>query len=192
MTNEKQFLSDLHPVNKRISMGNNSREKVSIAGSIKLLTKNENNEPIFFTLNDICYIPNLSCNLVSLTKAMVQGLTWVGSNRKITIFKDEIMVKCDVVYPTYDSFLIGAYTTPILPNNDSSFLTFDTFHRQLGHPGFSAVRRTAKNEMVILNDDTSEINTCEDCATASAHRLPLLQYNSNPCQNCGERIYVDT
>ena len=77
MTNEIHHLQKIHTVNKKITMGNNSDAIVSDSGTLTLLTKNENNYPVTLTLNNVFYVPKLSCNLISLTKAMDEGLTWI-------------------------------------------------------------------------------------------------------------------
>ena len=162
-------------------------------GNAVLGYTNNNNYKIKVTLGKVLYVPNLSCNLLSVSTFTERDYEVVENKKGYTLRKIDGSGQIDLMkkYNVGNGFLYGGNYEVLNPIPDADFLTVKQFHEKLGHPGMQANIRTAKQNNIQLEVPLTMTQPCEDCSHAKSRRLNLAPIRKNPELIVGERIAFD-
>ena len=75
MTNSDENMYDTHESSESVIIGDKWNVRVVHTGKLKVECKNVDRTKNTITLTDVYYVPDLMCNLLSLTFTMTKGVT---------------------------------------------------------------------------------------------------------------------
>ena len=196
MTNNKLLLFDTVEVDAGVSVGNGEMEGVQLIGKRRDRIWNRDGKIHTIMLKKVCFVPSLICNLFSLTSSITKGFVLGNTKKVITLTRNKTRLECCIMYNTQNGFLCGLDLASIKNKCESRNLSLygdlsqaQKLHAKLGHPGMDAVKRTAVDLGINLDDD---FKVCEDCTLAKSRRKKLNQYASNKATKAGERLFTNT
>ena len=182
MTNNFACLYDVFDVETHVTMGNNSLETINKEGKVKLLIDDTR-----IILKNVCFVPNLNYNIFSMTVAMNKGFEVCGRGEDLRLKSGLHTLVSNYKIHTTNGFILGFR---VQPSYEKSLITYSTLHQRLGHPGQKSTLETGKNIGTKVTTLPNNIR-CEDCELAKARIQDLLKFNSKPCFQLGERLYMD-
>ena len=89
MTNSDLHLFDVKNVEGEVFIGDNSSMIIKSIGSLKIKITNRNGEKNVVTLTKVAFVPNMMCNLLSLTSAMTKGYELRNEKEVIVLSKKD-------------------------------------------------------------------------------------------------------
>ena len=138
-------------------------------------------------MKDICYVPSLWCNLLSINQILKKGYTIGNDGEIINVSRGKIKIKFDEIIKTGDGH-VNAVKIEQIQEMANSSIGINIFHKLLGHPNKETVKRTAA---YYDQDIHGEFKPCEDCELAKIKQKKVNKVASNHATRIGERIAVD-
>ena len=88
-------------------------------GKINFKLENNNIKVTTFTLNDVNYIPNISCNILIITSLMSIGFNLYSNKEEMKLLNNNNVhqIYCTIKYKTENGYLPGIKMKPILQIN---------------------------------------------------------------------------
>ena len=155
------------PNEKFVFMGNRVKVPVEAVGTYRLILDTGHHLDLFETL----YVPNISRNLVSLSKLDVAGYSLKFGNGCFSLYKYNHLIGngtlCDGLYKLNLDNLFAETLLTLHHNVGTKRSLVDEcsaylWHKRLGHISKERMQRLVKNE--ILPDlDFTDLNVCVDC-----------------------------
>ena len=173
--NDKLFteLRDLRPLD--VTLGDGHNLKASGKGTVLLQMSLHDGTMRKCSLNDVLYVPSLSYNLLSVSKAAEAGKTTRFNKTSCEILTSEGKIvsegtKVGSLY--YLDCHLDCLHAANTAENQTQETTEDTWHRRFGHLGLQSLKKLAKEKLVNgLNLNVSkEISFCESCTEGKHHR----------------------
>lgn len=154
-----------------IVSANNEKMEVKKVGDASVIVNNGE-----ITMNNVLYIPDLACNLLSVHKIVQKGNTVKFDKKGFTITNDHNKVLFsgkaeNGVYPIKEtkclSLLCGREVDAI------------TWHRRLGHLSYGKMLDLQKGKFgVVCSNSETEIKNCSVCAFGKQTRKPFKKSES--------------
>lgn len=153
-----------------------------------------NNTEVKISMSDVLHTPNLRSNLISISKLVSKGVQvrFEGNDALVTSGGKVIMIgtKCDGLYTTDLAIRIP---TALISQVKRKAVTFDVWHRRLGHVGADIIRRMVAKSQVTGIDikGLAEIKgICEDCVFGKHSARPYNEHTPTE-ENVLNRIHID-
>lgn len=185
MTNDDSGMFDFKTINDNIKIGNGRMLKATKIGKKKVIIKQMDGQTKAVTLEGVKYVPDLSYNLFSITKALISG--WHLSNKgvHIVLSKGPHSFTFDKEFKTQTGMLLGI---ELIPDCAMTTIDINYFHQSLGHPSVDIMKNTAQHHNIKLSGD---LDKCYECAISKAKATKISKINNNKSTTKGERLYVD-
>jgi histone deacetylase 1/2 len=180
---------------EQVMMGNGQGVSIQSLGQSKF--PSPNNPNVHFTLNELLHVPNVSKNLLSVSKfaqdnnvifelhpykcfvksqdskhVLLEGT--VGSDGLYKFKPFKFFTNSGDAYPSTSSSNFSISNNPVNCNSDVAFTAFDndfhTWHLRLGHAHTSAIQSVLQLCNVACSNKYS-IPSCVFCCMGKSHRL---------------------
>jgi hypothetical protein len=164
-------LTDLTKTETTVSVGNGTKLKSIITGTFKGTVVQKDGTEKDITLHNVAYVPSLTYNLLSITKALENGFHISNKEKIMVLRKENFVIKFDRIKRTNASYCPGILlksrvyckmaNTAIVNQN----VDYHEAHQKLGHLGHDTTRATALKLGWTL---TKEEKPCESCPIGKA------------------------
>ena len=184
MCNNSKCFVDLRDLEQpqEISLGDGHTVKANKCGAVMLQMKLPGNEIKKCKLHDVLYVPALTYNLLSISRATKSGKTTEFTNNccRITDTEDRLIAVATRIGSLYYLDCESVDQSNTAENNN--FATEDLWHRRYGHLGAHSLKKLAHDKLVEgFNYDASrKLSFCEPCVSGKHHRSQFPT-------NCSER-----
>jgi len=140
MTNSLDGLFDIQDTNSGVKVGNGAKLVVTKVGKMRGVIKQKNGDTHDILLTKVKYVPDLWCNLFSITAAMTQGFAIESNGLNIVVKKGQFKLIFDKKIKTNTGFLLGVdimrkQTEAVTVMMEGSKISYKKFHQMLAHPG---------------------------------------------------------
>lgn len=156
----------------QIIAANNSTMKVNGKGKVNLKVNNFDIE-----VDEVLYVPELSANLLSISKMVEKGNTITFNSEGCTVYDDQmsILVNCKPIDGIYK--INGGVEKCMLTAKQENSMVW---HKRLGHINHKDLCKMRDGVVsgIKFADDMSMIKACETCAYGKHARLPFKSSNS--------------
>jgi hypothetical protein len=195
LTNNLEGMFDVKQDDSQIQIGDGKYMQATKIGKLNVTAMQKDGTTTRFTLDRVKYVPELHCNLFSLTAAIKNGCQLGNKGLSISLRKGPIAITFDRhVGMTNGGYLSTIELVPMKVDTGMVSLTKErpealiTLHRHLGHAGEAAVQATAKYLNVTVTCPTLR---CEDCALGKAKQKNVNKCNVDRSTTPGERLCID-
>ena len=186
-------------IDTNVKLGDGRTVKATKKGLFRGTVKqiDGNNEDVCF---EVKYVPDLHCNLMSITTAIKNGAKLSNEKEVIVLKKNNVTVKFDRISKAGDGNTMSVCIQPkedenspeeanaAATNQNRKLINVNDMHRLLGHIGENKTRSMAKHMGIKL---VGKLNECEYCILAKAKRKKIPKENKDKSTIPAERIYVD-
>lgn len=208
MVNDVALLHNVRQISSTCNLAaNNSSVPVRAVGDVKLI----NHLGKDVTLRDTLFVPELNCNLISLSRADDAGLRVYGKAGSLTIANDSrtllraqkrghlFYAECTPKKSEVPPAQTQSVASPGVPSATSSVASESAmmWHRRLGHTGFSTLANMSGKVIVsglpsasMFTDELKSTAVCAPCAGAKAQRKPF-PVSETRVDKVFDRIHVD-
>ena len=172
MVNSDKGMTEVKIINEHIKMGNGKFMTATKQGMLPCIIKQTNGKDKECKI-EVKYIPEIYCNLFSITAAMKKGFSMSSKDMVITMSKGNFSFKFDKMGETVTGgLLIGVEIVPKLATETNLSnqaepkevkVDINIAHQWLGHVSESMTRATAKLYGWKL---TGKWQICEHCTQA--------------------------
>ena len=180
---------DLEPGTGGIKVGSGKVLKIIKVGKFRGEVKQKDGSTKILILDNVHFVPDLYCNLFSITSAMDDGYGLSGRKDEfLTLRKNDMVIKFDQVIKSGTGKLVGV---KIIPTNKTPKLVMTSTkkaHDVLAHAGEKRTRATAKKLGWTL---TNELGPCPHCATAKAKVKSVDKITESPASHKGHIFAID-
>ena len=169
MCTAKEWFNDYNVLQKpgRVSVGDGRVLKVVGCGKVRLLMRLPGDKVKRCVLHDVLHVPDLSCNLVSVSKVSEKGKVTEFNESGCRLKKSDgtgvaLVMRHGRLYLLDCQPLELAYVAR---------LNEDLWHRQYGHLGNDSLRQLAVEQLVdgFKFDTLKKISFCDACAEGKHH-----------------------
>ena len=195
LTNDDTYLYDVETSkDDKITIGDGSKMTVVKKGKLKVKTTDEQGKDICIELHDVKYVPELWCNLFSLTRAMSKGAVIRSKGMQLIVSNGNKTTKFEVIMRNGDQVILGARFLRMKNYINyeelqrGTTLSIMDLHERLGHVSINTTKKTAKEFEWNL---TGETLVCESCAMAKARQANISKDNKQSTKRPGEKLYMD-
>lgn len=141
-------LTDLIKTETTINVGNGNKLKSYISGTFKGTVIQEDGTTVDITLFNVAYVPKLTHNLLSITKALEAGFKISNQKRILELRQNKCVIKFDRIQDTNKGYSQGIYMKARNFEMVNTAITkvdvkYELAHQLLGHPGHNTTRATA-------------------------------------------------
>ena len=194
--NTRDLFHRLYPLKSpfEVILGDGHKLTAAAQGTVKLTMKSGHHGTRKCTLHDVLYIPELSYNLLSVSKAVDRGNSVKfeessciirGSNHKLITVAEKIggLYQVDTV-PVY----INSATTTCQETTKE-----DIWHRRFGHLNIRSLQKLARDSLVDDFDfaSSSDIQFCESCLEGKQHRSSFPAQSETRAKEPLELVHSD-
>ena len=158
MTNDVSGLINQSKINSKVKIGSGEYVEAQVIGDLRGTVKqlDGTETPIFLT--DVKYVPQLFCNLISLTSVLNKGYKMTGNEKGISIQKFNRKYSFDQLIKSGDGELVGVEIETT--QTDATAICRGCTHAVFGHPSAETTNMTAKKlSLNIMPHD----KICESC-----------------------------
>jgi histone deacetylase 1/2 len=164
-TDKFQDLTEHHGKNSLI-VGNGEKLEIVATGSSKLKSLN---------LHDVLYVPNITKNLLSVSKLAADNNILVEFDENCCFVKDKLTGKAILRGILKD----GLYQLSGIEKDSSAYVSVkESWHRKLGHPNNKVLDTVLKSCNVKLSP-SDHFSFCEACQYGKMHFLPFKNSSSH-------------
>jgi len=198
MTNNLEGMYDITDTTSGVRLGDGKVISSVKTGKLNGIFQQKDGTKMEVTLQNVKYVPNLSCNLFSVVAAMTQGCKLIGERKNnetiMSLTKGAFKIVFDQQIKTGSVDLLGIEFLRVVPDAAIAALApgqdikTTTFHHQLGHPSEAITRATARYMQIHV---TGTLPPCQNCAMGKARQKPVPKTNANTSKIPGERLYID-
>ena len=194
MTNTLKYLTDVKEGDSYITVGSGEDLPCRKVGRVRGYVLDSKGKQTRITLERVKYVPDLCCNLLSLTTIMKQGFSLYGKDGTLAIGKGLQKINFTKKIRTATNgelFGLQIYGRSDGDKRKSSIdqknmkkVNFNVLHSKLGHACEAVTRAIGK----MLNLEViGKFNKCEDCAVGKAKMKPITKYTVSDDVKKGER-----
>ena len=132
----------MREINLKIKIGRGEYLEAKVIGDLRGTVKQQHGTEIPFFLTNVKYVPQLFCNLMSLTSVLTKGFKLTGNKIGISIQKLNRKYLFDQHIKSGDGELAGIQIDTLQP--DITTICRRCMHAVLGHPSTETTNMTAK------------------------------------------------
>ena len=194
MTNDLKGLFEVRKVESNVQIGNGNGMKAVATGNYRGTIIQKNGKKVQVNLANVCYVPNLVCNLFSITSALSKEWKLGNEGKMLKISNGESVIKFDQIIGKKSGHLCGVHIKPratddvAMVGNKGIKYTLKKAHQILGHPSVQKTISTAK----ALGWRVEESNlTCIDCNIGKAKQKNIKKDSENKATEILERLSMD-
>ena len=194
MCNNDTGMLDYKMINEEIKIGNGRTIKAIKIGKMKVCIKQTDGRRTIVTLTSVKYVPELWCNLFSITAALEKGFDLGNVGKVITLSHGNVKIGFDQVFSTQSGFIMAAEMIQLPPDESNAVLETGrevklmTYHRMFSHPGETVLRNTAHAYGLKLKLNNEK---CEDCATSKARQSNVSKAPVERESVIGKKLMID-
>ena len=171
MTNSLEGMIDLRNIKSYVTFGDSKRLEVTKIGTKQGIVIQKNGTVRNIEIKNVKYVPDMYCNLFSITSAMKQGFTLIGNKNSLTMKKKNYCVNFDRIIKSGQGFLFGI---------------------KIAQGSSNVIRRSGTSEKIAKKKTLSRSEAhkifghCDDRMTeASARKYGYVLYGGyEPCHHC--------
>jgi transposase InsO family protein len=178
-----------------VTFGNSAKAKVEAIGTTVVYTPEK---PGGFWLKDVLYVPSLALNLMSVSRAAVNGCTITYDGTDCELKRGDKLLAKAQCNPEGDVYVLGIRSMRL---DDHALLakaaeSASLLHRRYGHLGHDNMAKLVKHSMVNGLDvdpstfDEANKEPCEPCVMGKAHRLPFPE-SDNTAKQLLDVLHMD-
>ena len=163
MKNTIEGLYDIREQETTVQIGNGKSLKSTMIGTLKATVQQLDGTTVDVKLKNVAYVPELSINLLSITKAMENGFQVSNMGNFMSLTKGSMTIKFDKLQKTKNGFCPGLIMKTKIPQESAHIaqtMTYTEAHQKLGHPGEEVTMATAVKIGWKMSKKTEE---CEPC-----------------------------
>lgn len=190
MCNDESQFVDLIPIkNEKVKLANNESTCIKGKGTVVLCVKIDEREQII-RLNNTLFVPNLKTNLLSVSKASING-------RRVIFDESKAVIR------THDDKVIAEakrtgdlYTLKCFERESANLAEYDTtmdWHCRYGHLNEQDLRKLSSKQMVLgmpkLN--TQAMSKCEVCILGKQSATPMPKASETKVENLLDVVHSD-
>ena len=174
MCNDSKHFVELRDLkqSQEVTLGDGHAVKANKCGTVMLQMKLPDNEVKKCKLYDVLYVPALTYNLLSISRATQSGKTteFVNSCCRITDAENRLIAVAARIGSLYYLDCESVDQSNIAENNN--FATENLWHRRYGHLGAHGLEKLAHHKLVegFNYDTSSKLSFCEPCVSGKHHR----------------------
>jgi len=195
MCNDEQLFTKMEILRKplEIVLGDGYVVKSQQQGTVSLMMKLPGNESRKCNLRDVLYVPNLSYNLVSVSKAVNAGkiVEFDGKHAQIKSVEGKLTGIGTRIGNLYymDCYDCRKDCINISTQNNGQ----DIWHRRFGHLGIQNLQKLTNEKMVdgLDCDVTTDTDLCEPCIGGKHHKIPFPKSSSSHSKNPLDLVHSD-
>ena len=144
-------------------------------------------------LTNVKFIPELNCNLLSLTRTINVGFSMTGNKTGIWISKDAMTYHFDRRFKSESGELYGLKiddrdVRTNINARAANKLSASVVHAKLGHAGETYTRETAKLLIIELKGPFPD---CESYSVSKIKQKNISKSTQNKATEKGERLFMD-
>jgi len=193
MTMSMIGMQKIRKSNATVTVGNGERMKVHSIGDFVGQVEQKDGTKKAITLKNVKYVPDLNCNLLSLTQAIDNGFNMTGNKDGLWIRKGAMTYAFDYKFQSGSGVLMGMSITD---NNLRTALNGPTrrrlkaskMHNVLGHTGEPYTRATSARLGI---DIQGPIPPCPSCAISKMKQSNTRKLSADKATERGERLCMD-
>lgn len=175
-TDKFQDLTEHHGKNSLV-VGNGDKLEIVATGSSKLKSLN---------LDDVLYVPNITKNLLSVSKLAADNNIFVEFDKNCCFVKEKLTGKVILKGLLKN----GLYQLSGTKGNPYAFVSVkESWHRRLGHPNNKVLDKVLKSCNVKV-PPSDNFSFCEACQYGKMHLLPFKSSSSH-AQEPLELVHTD-
>jgi len=182
MCRENSYFSSLtnFDVPKHVVIGDGRTLEAVAYGKVDLKLRLPNKQSKLCTLDNVLLVPNLSANLISISKVAENGnkVEFAASNCKVFNVKNSLIAAGIRIGKLYYLCHDNDY------QSDSAMFASDDkammWHKRFGHIGFDNLKKLIDNKLVRGITDNVEFKSnffCENCVAGKITRQPFPKHN---------------
>ena len=141
MTNDFEGLFDIKTSESSVQIGNGNNMSANAVGKYRGTIIQKDGKKMNVVLEDVCYVPDLVCNLFSVTAAMSKGWKLSNEGRMMNISQGETTIKFDHLIGKKHGHLCGVQIKSRKEHEHVGFVAaqqkavdIKKAHQLLGHP----------------------------------------------------------
>ena len=191
MTNTIEGLYNLREEDTVVQIGNGKKLKSTTVGTLKTIAQQLDGTTIDVKLSNVVYVPELSFNLFSITKAMENGFQVSSKGNIMSLTKGVKTIKFDKIQKTKNGFCPGIIMKTVVPQeivNTVQMITYSEIHQKLGHPGEETTKATANKIGLKFSKKNEE---CESCPIGKARQKNLNKIAGRKSETPGQVFASD-
>jgi len=169
-TNNKNWLSIIDDIPNAMCTVADKQLSIKSIGNVQIGI-NQNGKEDTVLVTNVLHVPDLTTNLLSVSKITQRGLTVVFEKEKCTIYDED---KNIVATATEDH---GMYKLNKSKNHvniaNTTASNYEIWHRRLGHPSHNALIKMKDELLEGIKVDAISQNVCISCIKNKQHRLPF-------------------
>ena len=165
MTNNASGLFNTRKIQSKDKIGSGDYVEAELIGSLKGIAKQKDGKETPITLTNVKYVPQLFCNLISLTSVLNKGFKLNGNENGMTIRKGNMEYMFDQRIKSGDGELAGIRIDRW--DVEMAGVCRGCTHTILGHPCKHITNLIAK--FLDLNKMIHD-EICESCIKGKCHR----------------------
>ena len=151
MKNSLEGLYYVKEEHSKVIFGNdNSDEKVRVIGKKDLIFENMDGGKHKITIENVGYLENLCCNVISPSLIKLKGWKILDRNENISVIKNNFRMDFHVNYEVVDSYLMGLKVIKLRKN--LSCVTVKELQEKLVHPRVTRVINTSYDNNIKLRN----------------------------------------
>lgn len=186
MSSQSEYFSELMKMDvpKQITIANGKTIQATGRGVVSI-SSFDGKEWTKRSLTNVLFVPDLHCNLFSVTAAMDKGFEFKSTKDKCSLLKDGRLVAVGVRHGGLFrmQFRVEASAAHVAVNRNS----LQMWHEKLGHQNVKHVEDFLKRNNVKYDGHDF---TCEACLVGKQHRLSFKE-RVEKSEKCGEIMHTD-
>lgn len=201
-SNDEIFISLQKVQNHYVKMGDNRRIPVKGIGKIRI--KSESGK--IHLLNEVLYVPDLQCNLLSIRLLQKSGLTVKFPSLSKMMFVKNSRGRCVMRGELTNNLYIMKFEPLKLVNqngtayiskefadhNETAYISEELAHQRLGHRSYNQMKLIcAWDPKFHIKRSASECDPCTGCAKGKLRRRRRKTYRKNNATNILDCIHSD-
>ena len=188
-------VTNLRKEGQAIVMGNGDEIKTRDMGEIHAIVCDRKGNQMFdVKLNDVAVNPSGTFNLFSTSKLQKEGWTLHGNDKEISLKKNNVEIKFDIIIPTPMGALYCAYLKRKVEMANiaraQTIFTINQAHERLGHMNEDRTRLTAETLGWKIKPGCFVV--CKACAEAKAKQTNVPKVTQHvKASKDNPRIFLD-
>lgn len=197
MCNDKSVFDRLKTLEcpLKITLGDGRGVEATQQGNVQLVMQ-VGRKSISCTLHDVLWVPDLSFNLFSISKASEKGAsaTFIGEKCSILGRNKNVVAVARRINGLYHLDHVKRTSRAMVSKKEgNSDLDYQKWHRRLGHLGVGGMTEMIRKEMV-LGLDLKKVDSdegCEPCIQGKIHRSPFPKQSKRRTSEKLELVHSD-
>ena len=193
ISNSTQGMKNLRKIERKIKIGSGEHVMATHIGDLFGKVVPKKGKRMTICLKEVLVVPDMYCNLISMTKLMERGYKITGKNNEIKVEKNGFFITFDQKVRSGSGILVGI---TLLRRNKKEISEKKkknevvSAHHVLGHPS-PALTRATKKKYVMCKHHLNG-HSCESCIISKIRKKNLGKITGKKATRRGGRVYFDT